>query len=111
MKKIYMLILALLVLYSIAFCSNTEIKAINNNNIIYYSANYEVDFTNSKLLEIFDYAFVGKVESKIYTSQYDGKGMQIPYTYFEVSVIEERKGNLEETIKIKLRCLFVNSER
>ena len=101
MKKIYMLILALLVLYSIAFCSNTEIKAINNNNIIYYSANYEVDFTNSKLLEIFDYAFVGKVESKIYTSQYDGKGMQIPYTYFEVSVIEERKGNLEETIKIK----------
>lgn len=67
----------------------------------YLHADYEQDYGNVDLYDAFDYAFVGKVVSYINTSQYNGYGTNLPYSFFTVDVLNVYKGNIDSNIIIK----------
>ncbi len=67
----------------------------------YFYSEYSKDYANLNLFEEFNYVFRGKIDSYISTSQFNGNGTEIPYTFFNVKVLEQIKGNLEENIIIK----------
>lgn len=47
-----------------------------------------VDFNNvQESVEWADYVFIAKVERKLYTRQYDGTGLKMPYSYYELTGI------------------------
>ncbi|MDE6656638.1 MAG: hypothetical protein K2J85_06585, partial [Anaeroplasmataceae bacterium] len=68
---------------------------------IYIHADYAKDFENLDLMEEFDYCFIGIVDSYIQTSQYNGYGTEIPYSYFYVNVTKNLKGRTDKKIIIK----------
>lgn len=69
---------------------------VATNKIRYRDIEYSVDFSSvESITEWADYVFIGKVEQKLYTEQYDGNGHDLPYTYYSLSVIEYLKGSKE----------------
>lgn len=89
-KKICLLIMFVIMVSIVPSLNKVHAKSIESNNIMEYSANYVDDYDRADLLELFDYSFIGKVASEMGTSQYNGNGMEIPYTFFSVDVIELR---------------------
>ena len=76
-------------------------ERVSNDATKIYSANYIDDYETADLLETFDYAFIGKVTSLVGSSQYNGNGMEIPYTFFNVKITNVKKGELASNIVIK----------
>lgn len=96
-KKICLLIMFVIMVSIVPSLNKVHAKSIESNNIMKYSANYVDDYDRADLLELFDYSFIGKVASEMGTSQYNGNGMEIPYTFFSVDVIEVKKGEFNSS--------------
>ncbi|MCK9536365.1 MAG: hypothetical protein M0R05_02055 [Bacilli bacterium] len=99
----YVLILAL---FSILFGLNLFSFEKSNDLVLKDTvqtvhADFGKDYSQSNLLEEFDYSFLGKIDSYICTSQFNGYGTEIPYSFFKVNVLHTYKGELEKTIIIK----------
>ncbi len=75
--------------------------AETEKQVKYVHADYDRDYSNIDLMEAFDYSFVGVINSKLSTSQYNGIGLNIPYTYFSVDVKQKTKGKISDFITIK----------
>ncbi len=67
----------------------------------YIHAEYNKNYDETNILDEFDYCFKGRVSSYIQTSQYNGNGSDIPYSFFNVDVTHNIKGNTENSIIIK----------
>lgn len=81
--------------------ASQESKNYLNNEVQYLNADYNENYSNMNLVEKFDNVFKGKIESFISTSQYNGNGTDIPYSFFKVRVLEIMKGDLDDVITIK----------
>ena len=72
------------------FCANAvnaSASILNvENNISYLSADYAKDYSKLDLLEEFDFSFDGVIIFYLSTSQYNGFGTNIPYSYFNLKV-------------------------
>lgn len=100
-KKCSIFVLLLMFL-AIAFSIETvSVVANEKEQTQYLHADYLKDYDELNLLEEFQYSFVGKIDSYISTSQYNGYGTDIPYSYFYVNILEEVKGDVEDRIVIK----------
>jgi hypothetical protein len=83
---------------------NPIITALSQNKKIpVFSTFIDIDVTSEEeLIDYFDYFFTGEIVEYLSTSQYDGNGFDIPYTYFSVRCTESFNGdnlNQLETIK------------
>jgi len=104
MKKVFSLLVLFIILIR-AFFYNSDFSTIKKNNlnneIQYLNADYDEDYSNINLVEKFDNVFKGRIDSYIGTSQYNGNGTDIPYTFFKVNVLEKIRGKLKKDITIK----------
>jgi hypothetical protein len=75
---------------------------VATNRIIYRDGNdTTINYANVEETVVWaDYIFIGKVDKKLYTKQFDGTGYHMPYTYYSLSNIKYLKGKGEETEKI-----------
>ena len=86
-NKIIILILVVIATISLSNITLMSVDAaIENDAINYKCADYEKDYSLLNLKDEFNYSFKGQVISYIGTSQYNGNGTNIPYTYFNVDV-------------------------
>jgi hypothetical protein len=53
-----------------------------------------------ELIESYDYAFIGEIDSYIETNQYDGTGWEIPYSFYYVNIEFAIKGNMTSNKEI-----------
>lgn len=89
-------ILALLILFTgIAFGTmysfgELKIKYVDQSNVLIYKHDKE-------FIDNFDYIFVGKVREEVQTKQYDGTGMDLPYTLFGVEQVHILKGEKDNS--------------
>ncbi len=97
-----------LILTSLSILAIVGISMIVNNNIEDKSdlsnglshANIIVDSSNlEKFSGLVDYVFIGKVTNTIGT-YFDEELPEIPYTKYEIEVIENLKGNLIDKIEV-----------
>lgn len=77
--------------------SGPKIKYLEQSNVKIY--NHDKEFVDT-----FEHVFIGKVQEKVQTKQYDGTGMEIPYTFFKVEQIYILKG--EKNVNNHLVCFF-----
>lgn len=75
--------------------------SVSAKNPIYQSAIYIDEIADEEVMDNYNYAFIGKVDNVISTSQYNGQGTNIPYTYYNVSVEHTLKGDLPLNVSIK----------
>jgi hypothetical protein len=79
----------------------TPVHASENMSPIIVKAEYAIDYDSVEdMSTLFDYSFVGIVKKYLDTSQYNGYGSNIPYTFFEVKVTEEIVGDVENSVVI-----------
>lgn len=101
-NKIIILILVVITTISLSNITLMSVDAaIEKNAVNYKCADYEKDYSLLNLKDEFNYSFKGQVVSYIGTSQYNGNGTNIPYTYFSVEVLEVEKGEMDSEIIIK----------
>ena len=97
-KKIYILFIVLMSIF-------LENIIISNSSIAkrtYLNTLLMNDYSKNEVLENLDYKFEGCIISKITTSQFNGNGTDIPYTYYYVKISNIFKGSIiEEKVVIK----------
>jgi len=84
---------------------STSIKVLARNdqkNISYIYADYYYDYRNiDNMIDTFEYCFRGVIIENIGVSQFNGNGVDIPYTYFKVRVTEAIKGMVNPEVIIQ----------
>lgn len=102
-KKVFkpkLLILATLVCLVLMF----SFLILNQNRINYKESDYFVTLETEKdLVQYYDNIFVATVEKNVGTKKYDGTGTNIPYTFYDITIIEMLKG--EENDESRL-CFY-----
>lgn len=98
MKKIFGLFSILTLAMVLCFSDFLNAHA---GKVEYIHADYTKDYDNLNLEDEYDYVFLGEVTEYVTTSQYNGHGSNIPYSYFKVKVLNITKGILDENITIK----------
>lgn len=79
------------------FSAGTLSKGLKDKNIIYSVADYAFNLNSqTQIKNYYEYEFIGQISKLLHTSQYNGNGTDIPYTYYEVKIIEDKVGNIEE---------------
>lgn len=77
--------------------SEPKIKYIEQSNVLTYV--HDKEFIDS-----FEHIFIGKVREEVQTKQYDGTGMDLPYTFFKVEQVHILKGDKDDGNN--LLCFF-----
>ena len=96
-----LLLVVILVILPIFRINKSSTKSNFDVKTKYFYADYSKNYEDLNPLEEFNYAFKGKIDSYITTSQFNGNGTEIPYTFFNVKVLEKIKGNVEDNVIIK----------
>ncbi|MDE7264144.1 MAG: hypothetical protein K2N64_05745 [Anaeroplasmataceae bacterium] len=73
-------------LYWLILVLNQERIYENKGEFIYYS-------TDKEFLDAHESVFVGKIIMEVETNQYNGFGIDIPFTFYEVETLDHIKGN------------------
>lgn len=95
-------ILCGILLFVIGGFATLNIRRINylNSNIVLYK-------TDKEYIDSYDYVYIGKVDKELTTKGYDGTGTDIPYTFYQISIVENLKGVAEDTERI---CFYGGKE-
>lgn len=95
---VILLVLCMVGIFSTIYTlSELKIKYVEQSNVLLY--NHDKEFVDS-----FEFVFVGKVKEEIQTKQYDGTGMNLPYTFYSFEVVHTLKGNKDSSNS--LLCFF-----
>jgi len=80
---------------------NNASISLSGENIHIISADYIYDFESCvDISGLFDYAFTGRITKELGKSFYNGTETNIPYTFYEVQVIDPIKGDVGNRVKI-----------
>lgn len=81
------------ILFLIALLGGVFLMLATNKVIYREQQEQVINFYNiEELTEWADYVFIAKVDKKLYTKQYDGKGYHMPYSYYSLTDINFLKG-------------------
>lgn len=74
---------------------------LNQNRINYKESDSFVTLETEKdLVQYYDNIFVATVEENVGTKKYDGTGTNIPYTFYDISIIEILKGEENDASRL-----------
>lgn len=83
-------LMVLIILGGFLIFSDSKINYKEMSNILIYN-------NDKEFVDHYDCIFVAKVVKELETKQYDGTGMDIPYTFYQFSLVEVLKGKLDVT--------------
>lgn len=83
-------LMVLIILGGFLIFSDSKINYKEMSNILIYN-------NDKEFVDHYDYIFVAKIVKELETKQYDGTGIDIPYTFYQFSLVEVLKGKLDVT--------------
>jgi len=100
-KVFLCLLLSFFTAFIVVSSTALPVTAFSQNIRTTLHADYLVDYnTVDDISSVFDYSFSGEVTEYISTSQYNGNGTDIPYSFYQVNVIDVFKGNVGKSVII-----------